>query len=433
MPSLSDVGVPWLPLAAAIMSALVGALFEAAGTSLANLPSTRLSALIEEAEGATRARFTRIQRDDRRLRARYLVGRLLGPALAAGFSIAASARMRPDLGPLAPLAVATVTAATLFAVAASIARGAPDQTALLAARYLRPLEIVLAPIALPFEWLGARFQPASGNDAARSRVTEAEVEIMVDEVERSGLVGPEPAEMIRNVLELEDRTVRDVLIPRNRVESIDMATPIDAVLAFVAESGHSRYPVYKEQVDNVAGLLYAKDLFKAIEGRDVRRTSLEALLRPANFVAESQTLSSLLREMRQRRQHLAIVVDELGTMAGIVTLEDVLEEIVGDIRDEHDDHEEGEAPARSLIEKLDDGRVVADGHVTMGDLSAYLGTNLPANGSHDSLARMLFDYAGKVPAVGTAISKFGFRFIVRDATEDAVAKVEIVRPQEADV
>src|SRR5262249_21670206 len=157
-----------------------------------------------------------------------------------------------------------------------------------------------------------------------------------------------------------------VMIPRERVEVIEVTTPIDEVLRIVAESGHSRYPVYKEQIDNVVGLLYAKDLFKAVHFgeeptesiRKPRANKVEALLRtPANFGAESQPLSTLLKEMRSRRQHLAIVVNEFGSVSGIVTLEDVLEEIVGDIRDEHD--------TEATIEDLGDGRVVADAGVSM--------------------------------------------------------------------
>src|SRR5262249_53911404 len=143
-------------------------------------------------------------------------------------------------------------------------------------------------------------------------------------------------EMIRNVLEFADRTARDVMVPREKVEAIEITTPIDRALRIVTEVGHSRYPVYKGRLDDVAGLLYAKDLFKALEGPS--QPTLRELVPPANFVAGPRPLSPLLREMRRRRHHLAIVVDELGGVAGIVTLEDILEEIVGDIRDEHDEN-----------------------------------------------------------------------------------------------
>jgi CBS domain containing-hemolysin-like protein len=149
---------------------------------------------------------------------------------------------------------------------------------------------------------------------------------------------------------------------------------------------------------------------------------VEDLVRsPANFVAESQPLSSLLREMRSRRQHLAIVVDEFGNLSGIVTLEDVLEEIVGEIRDEHDTDETG-------IEELGDGRLVADADVTMRDLGAFLGSTLVSDSEDQPLGQMLTQHAGRVPEVGAAFSKFGLQFIVRDGDDKRIGKVEIIPP-----
>ncbi|MCK6592690.1 MAG: CBS domain-containing protein, partial [Polyangiaceae bacterium] len=193
-------------------------------------------------------------------------------------------------------------------------------------------------------------------------------------------------------------------------------------------SGHSRYPVYKDQLDNVVGLLYAKDLFKVLEEHRLKNTTLKEIIRsPANFVAESQPLSSLLREMRSRRQHMAVVVDEFGAASGIVTLEDVLEEIVGDIRDEHDETEADEPPPP--IEEIGDGRLVADADIAMSDLEAYLGADIDQGPGVNSLGDMLMKHAGKIPEAGTEISKFGYQFIVRDADEKHIGKVEIVRPR----
>src|SRR6185437_10566870 len=244
------------------------------------------------------------------------------------------------------------------------------------ARWLRPLEVLLLPIAVPLYWIGAPVSRRGGAPQPPDPgVTEAEVEALVDQGERSGLFAAEPAEMIRNVLDFAERTAKDAMIPRSRVEAIEVRTPIDEVYRIVSESGHSRYPVYREELDNVVGLLYAKDLFKAVQptkdghGLEPRSAphagasshppahiptpnppspraserpadpppkKAEDLVRsPGNFVAESRPLSSLLREMRAKRQHMAIVVDEFGSVSGVVTLEDVLEEIVGEIHDEH--------------------------------------------------------------------------------------------------
>jgi len=358
---------------------------------------------------------------------------------------------------LAIIATVALTG-TLFEITTTLGRKHADRAAPAAARYLRAFELAMLPLAVPLGWIGQYLSNKEVEIPPDPKVAEAEVEIMVEEVERSGLFGREPAEMIRNVLEFADLTARDVMIPRAKIEAIEFSTPLEKALKHVTESGHSRYPVYREQVDNIVGLLYAKDLFKVLEEHRLRNTTLKELVRtPANFVAESQSLSSLLREMRGRRQHMAVVVDEFGGLSGIVTLEDVLEEIVGDIRDEHDEapspeevaeeaarvsaRESARAPAESLdneseppsdgaIQDLGDGRLVADAGVSMGDLSAYLGADLAREGnSSDSIGGMLTEHVGRVPEVGTAISKYGLRFIVRDSDEKAVGKVEIIRPR----
>lgn len=414
---------PWPALAGAIASAVLGALFAGADTALMSLPPTRLEALLDQAEPGDKHAYERIQRDDARLRSRYLLGRVTATVVTALCFLWVFEAVAPTIAVWLGLGAAILLTAVLFEISTTLARKHADHVALLAARWFRPLEMAMIPIAVPLGWLGGKLGKKNGDQPADPRVAEAEVEALVDEGERSGVLASEPAEMIRNVLEFADRTAKDVMIPRSEVETIDVDTPLAEAQRTVAESGHSRYPVYKDQIDNIVGLLYAKDLFKAAHFEDeptskraVKR--IEELVRqPANFVAESQPLSSLLREMRQRRQHLAIVVDEFGSVSGIVTLEDVLEEIVGDIRDEHD------VP----IEDLGDGRVVADATVSMKELCAYLGTDIGALPEDESLGRMVTDHLGKIPEVGTAFSKFGLRFVVRDSDERHVGKVEVAR------
>ncbi|MET0594800.1 MAG: transporter associated domain-containing protein, partial [Polyangiaceae bacterium] len=256
-----------------------------------------------------------------------------------------------------------------------------------------------------------------------SRKTEAEVEWVVTEGQKHGSLGREPAEMIRNVLELKDLVVRDVMVPRTRVSAIEVTRPIPEVLKIVASEGHSRFPVYRDKVDNIVGLLYAKDLFRILKDVKLQTRPLIDLVRaPVNFVPETQGVSSVLREMRSRRLHMAVVIDEFGGVSGIVTLEDILEVIVGEIRDEYDTEE---AP----IQDLGDGRLLVDATVSVDDLSAYLGAKIPEDGDYESLGGLLLHRAGNVPTVGTQIDAFDFCFIVREADEKRIIKVEIVRPR----
>ncbi len=418
--------IPWPALLGASASIVVGALFAGADTAVTSLSPTHLNALIEQATGKRRVAFERIQAHEARIRSRYLVGRITSTAVTAFCFFHAfepwSERQFFALG------TTVVLTATVFEIVTSLSKKYADYVAPIAARFLRPLEIAVLPLAGPLGWLGERLsRRKDGEQPVDPRVTEAEVEALVEEGERTGLFGREPAEMIRNVLEFADRTARDVMIPRNKVEALDVSMSLDDALAFVSNSGHSRYPVYREQIDNVVGLLYAKDLFKLLEAGDKKPTTLREIIRqPANFVAESQPLSTLLKEMRGRRQHLAIVVDEFGGISGIVTLEDVLEEIVGDIRDEHDETDE-----IAVIEDLGDGRLVADAAISMRELGDYLGASITIDDGAESLGGMLTDHVGKIPEVGTAVSKFGLHFIVRDSDENRIGKVEIIRPRNA--
>ena len=298
---------------------------------------------------------------------------------------------------------------------------------------LRPLELLLAPLAL-FTQLVGRF--ATPFWRPNPRVTEAEVEIMVDHGEQSGVLEEEHAELLRNVLEFEDLCARDAMIPRSRVTAIKVDTPIAAVLRTITETGHSRYPVYREEIDDVFGLIYAKDLFRVVGdswrpppvdgeplARSVSRATrlLDIVRQPIRVVSESQPLSVILKEMRQQREHLAIVVDEFGGFAGIVTLEDILEEIVGDIRDESDALD---APIVETIEGLLD----VDASILVQELSAYLGVTLDPNEQHDTLGGLLVDTLGQVPTRGTTVTLEGVRFVVRESDEKHIVRVQIVRP-----
>jgi putative hemolysin len=417
---LSSNLVPWPPLVGVIASLLIGALFAGADTALTSLSATRLEALIDQATGPDKAAYQRIQQQDAKLRSRYLLGRVASPAVTAVCMLELCEPLFPSFAGWVALGATILATAVLFEISTTLARKRADHAAAWAARWMRPLEITLLPLAIPLGWLGARIRERGGEQPVDPGVTEAEVEALVDEGERAGIFAGAPAEMIRNVLDFAERTAKDAMIPRNKVEAIEVTTSLDDARRLVAESGHSRYPIYRERLDNVVGLLHAKDLYRAGQPGDgpaVRK--LEELLRtPANFVAESQPLATLLREMRARRQHLAVVVDEFGSLSGIVTLEDVLEEIVGEIHDEHD--------TEGTIEDLGEGRVMADAAISMKDLCTHLGADVP-KGVDESLGGMMTAHLGKVPSAGTAFSKFGLRFIVRTMDDEQVGKVEVIR------
>src|SRR5690606_22465474 len=177
--------------------------------------------------------------------------------------------------------------------------------------------------------------PADDDHAVR------EVEHMIEQREESGSIPADFAELLLSVLEFKDTVAREVMVPRTQMKAIEIDTSIDEVLDIIVREGHSRYPVYRDRPDHIEGILYAKDLFRILKNgeRDKHHSLHRIIRRPVLFVAETHKTGRLLREMQARRFHLAIVVDEFGGTSGIVTLEDILEEIVGEIRDEHDTEE----------------------------------------------------------------------------------------------
>ena len=406
----------------AVAAAAIGSIFTSADAALNSLPEARLQALVEENADATFARFAK---DRMSVLSRWLVARVVALSIA---SVTLARALEEAFGALdasiAAVAIAVLTYATFAEILSTIARRRPEQFGRFSLRFLKPLEWAVLPLAAPLtalgHWIGSKVPETY--TASDARLTETEVEWLVDQGEKTGALESEPATMIRNVLDFKHLTAREVMIPRRRVSTIEASTPLSDVLEHVRADGHSRYPVYREALDNVVGLLYVKDLFEVVGAGKLAETKLEDLIRkPVLFLTETQPALSVLREMRSKRLHLAVVTDEFGGTGGIVTLEDIIEEIVGEIRDEYDTEE------ATLIQKLAEGRFVADAAIPLGDLELHLGQKLPEDGAFESLGGLIIQRAGRVPDVGATISLDGYDLIVREADETRVVKVEIVR------
>ena len=417
--------VPASPLgliAAGVAAAAVGSLFAAGDAALAALPEARLAVL---ADGDTGGRvFGRYARDRTRVASRWLVGRTAMIALAAVLFSEAAEQISSAQADLAPVfaVLGAVCSYGLFAeLLITVARRRPDVIGGLGLRFLWPLEWVVVPLAEPLailaRFISRRYVKRQQPDA---RTMETEVEWVVSQGEKHGALANEPAEMIRNVLEFKDLTAKEVMVARRRIVGIDVATTLEKALSIVTTEGHSRFPIYRENLDNIVGLLYAKDLFAVMNENRLSATTLANLVRsPVLFVVETQPILSMLREMRARRLHMAIVSDEFGGTSGVITLEDIIEEIVGEIEDEHDTHKEAQ------IQEMGDGRLVADAAVPLADLSARLGREFP-DGDFESLGGLLVHRAGRVPEVGTTLMLDGLKFIVREADATHIVTVEIV-------
>jgi CBS domain containing-hemolysin-like protein len=412
-------------LAAAIIGGVgVGALLAAVSAGIHALGEAGLQALSEE-RGPTSKVATRVLAELDAVQARLLVGRVLCVALAAAF--VAYVLLQAYGAGAALLGVLGIAVA--YAVVATIAAAVVEQRSGLATlriwRWMRPVELLLAPAALPLTWLTRlvqRLVPAV-HVQDPSRLAELTVEHVIEQGEEEGSIAVEHAQMLRSVLEFKNTVAREIMVPRTQLVALELSTPITEVLGSIMESGHSRYPVYRGQIDHVEGILYAKDLFQVLHSTDdVSTISLDGVVRkPVFFAAESQKIGMLLREMQRRRSHMAVVVDEFGGAAGIVTLEDIVEEIVGEIQDEHDD----DAP---LVHERAPGHYFVDASISVYDLEEQLGESVCEDkGDFDSLGGLLIHLAGQVPVIGETLRAGPYRVVVLDADERHVRRVEMLR------
>jgi putative hemolysin len=410
--------LPVGPILCALAAAGLGSLFATGESALTALSEARLQA-ISAAKGTAGDAFRRYTKDRLGVLSRWLVGRIVCISLAAAL-VDEAAEQNPrlaGLGVFVAVLASVVTYGSLTEILATVARKRPEQIGAIALRVLGPLEWGLIPLAAPLALIGrfvSRRFPVRPGDAD---LAESEVEWVVSQGERTGAIANEPAEIIRNVLDLTGQDVKGVMIPRRRVRGFEIGMSLDEVMQVVSAEGHSRYPVYRETLDNVVGLLYTKDLFRVVhEGRVQSAKLSDAIRTSVLFVVETQPAASVIREMRAKGLHVAVVIDESGGTSGIVTLEDILEEIVGDIR-------ESDRPPQ--IQQIGEGRFVADAAVSLSDLSDRLGKNIPADGEFESLGGLLVHRAGRVPEVGSELTVDGLRFLVREAEETHVVKVEI--------
>ncbi|MEZ4223875.1 MAG: hemolysin family protein [Polyangiaceae bacterium] len=405
----------------AALPALLAAAFGAASTAIGALSVARRVALRDSLQGPLRRALDRYLMDGRAIEARWLALRVLGIAVTASLL----GRLLPQAlgGWTSPLAA--LLALVLYGLPAEISKAivlrAPESAAPRLLSLLRPFEWVVMPLAAPLVAVGrlvGQSVAKGGSIPPDARVREQEVELLVAESEQSGVLDHEQSEMIRNVLEFRDLTAGDVMVPRTRIMAFEIDTPVDQIIREAADNGHSRYPVYRERIDNVVGVLHIKDLLTRSHDSEEAVAVTSVMRTPVAFVPETFPASSALRDMRAGRHHLAVVIDEHGGIAGIVTLEDLVEEIVGEIQDEHD----SEDPP---VVRLPGGRLLVDASISIGDLERYLGTDLPEDGDYHSLGGFVVERLGRVPRPGARFVAQGHEFLVRDADARHVSKVEI--------
>jgi len=247
--------------------------------------------------------------------------------------------------------------------------------------------------------------------------TEEDIRMIVAQAEDTGEIQAAEEEMLYKVFDFADKEVHEVMVPRPAVIAISVDMPPEDALATIIDSPFTRYPVYRESLDQIVGVLHVRDLFSAIHDVGIAAVELEHIVRPAYVVPETKDLAALLAEFRRTKQHMAIVVDEYGAMEGIVTLEDVLEEIVGEIEDEFD------LPDTS-VERIDDSHIRIDGTYTIDDFNEEFGTELEQEDFH-TMAGLVFGALGRAPEVGDTVDTDGLRLTVLEIEGSRILKIEV--------
>jgi len=436
-------------LAVVVILILVGGFFAASEIALITVKRHRLTQLEEEGNGAARVARRLTENPGHFLAtiqiAITFLGFLAGAVGANAFSGYLAdvindipwALIRDAADEIAFVAVTLVIALASIIVGElvpkTLALNFPERLALAVARPIGVMQTVLSPIVwvvsrLSFvlvRLLGGTERPQAGY------LSTEELKILVETGSEQGGIEEDEKEMIHGVIELGEKRVHEVMVPRIGIRAVNVDDPMDDILDTLVRAGHSRLPVFEENLDNIVGILYAKDLLPYLKGNGSgkRTIDLRSLVRPPVYIPESKAVDELLHEMQIAKRHIAIVVDEYGGTAGLITMEDVVEEIVGEIQDEYDREE-------SLVEPIESEEEVAfrvDGTVSMDDLRDLfdLSDDEEADeGAYDTVGGFIVHRVGRIPLPGAELA-FRDDIVLRVEAADPrrVAKVVAARPR----
>jgi CBS domain containing-hemolysin-like protein len=301
-----------------------------------------------------------------------------------------------------------------------IALGHPETTALTVSGPVRTFFFVFKPLiwVLQKSSDGAlRLLGLEPPGEERGVHSEAELKMLLDRSTREGEIERDEQEMLYKVFDFADKEVSAVMVPRPEVVALSVDLPPEECLAAVIDSPYTRYPVYRETLDNVLGMLHVRDLFSALVDRGIANVQVADLVRPAVFVPETKDLAAMLSEFRRTNQHMAIVADEYGAMEGIVTLEDLLEEIVGEIEDEFDLPDES-------VERVDDDMIRIDGTFPIDDFNEQFATQIPIEDYH-SVGGFVFGLLGRAAEPGDSVDYDGLRFDVLEVEGQRIHRLAV--------
>ncbi len=452
MDGSSPTGNPVTDIVVVVILILIGGFFAASEIALITAKRYRLGQLADDGNRSARTAQRLVEDPSRFLATIQIAITFLG-FLAGAVGAAAFSRYLAELiddipwtlvqdaaGGIAFVIVTLVIALTSIIVGElvpkTLALNFPERFAVVVARPIGFLQTLLSPIVwfvtristVLVRLLGGREKPQGGY------LSTEELKILVETGSEQGEIEEEEKEMIHGVIELGDKAVHEVMVPRIGIRAVNVNDPLDEVIDTIVRAGHSRLPVFDESLDNIIGILYAKDLLPYLKGngRSNGDIDLRNLVRPAVYVPESKPVDDLLHEMQVAKRHIAIVVDEYGGTAGLVTMEDVVEEIVGEIQDEYDTED-------PMVEDLStDGELAfrLDGRVSMDDLRDLFDLSdddEPDEDAYDTVGGFVVHRVGRIPLPRAELGfRDGVRLMVEAAEPRRVAKVVASRPRPRD-
>jgi putative hemolysin len=402
---------------------VLSAFFSGAETAITSMGKLRLQTLAKEYPAKRKALKALIEEPNNMITSILIANNFVN-LLASSIATVLSIQALPGLTKAEAGMIATVLLVIYLLIFGEIspknlAKNNSEKITLKVINLLFGFSKLIRPLTILFQKISQillKVMPHQYRNPEQIQVSEDQLKMLLEISEERGLLDEEEGEMIRRILSYDDMAVHQVMVPRTDVVAIEIDTPLSEVLDIVAKEGFSRYPIYENNKDNIIGILYAKDLL-LLKGEQ----NLKDILRSPFFTPTTKPISDLLGEFKKNKTHIAIVVDEYGGMAGIITLEDILEEIVGEIEDEYD------KPER-LIQKVAEGEFVVEGDTEVDRINEELGINLPLD-EGVTISGLLLHRLESIPKTGESITvntSSSYVYItVTEATEQKIVKVKI--------
>jgi len=290
-----------------------------------------------------------------------------------------------------------------------------------AAAPLYYLEIILSPFIYLFTKIVNLFVKDKSLISS-AFLSEEEIRRFVDVSQREGVIKETEQEMIQSVFDFDDTLVKEIMIPRIDMVCIEKNASLTELIKIGVEKGHSRIPVFEESIDNIIGLIYIKDLLELILA-EKKEVDIEKFVKPIYFIPEGKPINQLLSEMKDRKEHMAVVVDEYGGTSGLITIEDLLEEIVGDIQDEFD-------LEKSYIEVIDDNKLLLDGRVDIEELNKFLKKTLNESDAYETVSGLVLYYLNRLPVQGESLELENVTFVIESIIDNRIRKIKLISEEE---